>query len=208
MPHVSHSNTRVTLVALGILVWILGSLGGLWWFQQQTLQPFIADDAPPSSRSLAHVDRWLQEHVLAGNAHPGKVTLVHLWNPDCLCNNVSARHTQAVLNAYSDDELALILLAPAHLSPRQQVEAKRLNPRATLVLAPPGPVPLTSSPGLAMVGPDGKLGYYGAYGFGALCSLSEDNLFTNMVASLLAGEKYGPFMNTAGSGCFCDWPVD
>ena len=85
-------------------------------------------------------------------------------------------------------------------------KAREATPRAEVIRLPADTIPLSASPGLAILGADNHLAYYGAYGFGALCSLSDDKLFTNMISTLLSGESYGPFINIAGSGCFCAWP--
>ena len=205
---------KTLLVSVLILIWLAGSLFGLWWFQQQSLRPFVKADAPPEARNPDKVEQGLKallqrvsaEYPLSADA---PVTVVHLWNPDCLCNNVSARHTRAIIEQWPEDkEVRFIILAPATLPESRLSEARKLNPNALVVKASGADqLPLTASPGLAVLNQDARLAYFGAYGFGALCSLSDEALFTNMIERLLAGESYGPFLNIAGSGCFCAWPT-
>jgi hypothetical protein len=107
--------------------------------------------------------------------------------------------------------LRAIALAPASITTEQIDDFQRLNGQRMelLVLKPEDEPPLSASPGLALYkvehGNAYQLSYYGAYGFGALCTLSEDSLFINMVNDMKQG-SYGPFINVAGSGCFCPWP--
>ena len=202
-------------VSLLILVWLSGSLVGLWWFQSRLIQPFVAADAPAQFRDLAAVDQALRpllttaEEIAESVTNKGdnRVTLVHLWNPDCGCNSVSQRHLDATLEAFGPEQLRFVILAPASASADVIAGMQSLNDRAEVVQIPEKlPVPISASPGLAMYSPSGELAYFGAYGFGALCTLSDSNLFVNMVSTLLSGKSYGPFMNIAGSGCFCNWP--
>lgn len=208
-PENTHSQHKVTLITALVILWLAGSLFGLWWFQQQAVRPFVEAFDNPSARNLNLVsEKFSHLYAQLPQSATHSVTIIHLWNPDCLCNNVSARHTQAILDAFPPEQLNFFMLAPATTSDQQIEEAETLNPRATILRQSiDSDIPLTASPALAVFTPAGKMAYFGAYGFGALCSLSDDSLFTNMVTRLLEGESYGPFLNIAGSGCFCAWPT-
>lgn len=210
-PEHSHSTRKVTLITTLVIVWLTGSLFGLWWFQQQAVRPFVEASDNPAARNLTLVSEkltTLYSRLPSPQTDLNPVTVIHLWNPDCLCNNVSARHTNAIIDAFTSEQLNFVMLAPASTSDQKIKEAQELNPRATVIRQQQNDdIPLTASPALAVFNPSGKMAYFGAYGFGALCSLSDDDLFTNMVTSLLNGESYGPFLNIAGSGCFCAWPA-
>lgn len=208
-PDVTHSTRKVTLITSLVILWLAGSLFGLWWFQQQSIRPFVQATDDPAARNLALVSaKFSNLYDRLSSANPTDVTIIHLWNPQCLCNNISARHTKAILEAFTPEQLNFVMLAPASTSDDTLNEARQLNPTATVIRQhPDDSIPLTASPALAVFNPEGKMAYFGAYGFGALCSLSDDDLFTNMVTALLNGESYGPFLNIAGSGCFCAWPT-
>lgn len=207
------SQRKVTLMALVVLIWILGSLFGLYWFQQQSMRPFVEASDPASARDPAIVEAGLRELLLRlpeSEKHSDhKVTVVHLWNPDCLCNSVSARHTSAIINEWPDSpDVRFVILTPTSTSDESLSEARKVYPNAVIMKAlPTDALPLTASPGLGIVSATGDMAYFGAYGFGALCTLSDEALFTNMIKQLLSGKDYGPFLNIAGSGCFCDWPT-
>lgn len=204
-----NSPRKLFLISTLIIVWLGGSLFGLWWFQQQAMRPFVEAGDNPAARVPEQVAAGLKSLMArAGLETDGRVTVIHLWNPDCLCNNVSARHTHAIIEEWpNDDQVRFIILAPEHLSQERLAEARTLNPGADIIRASENDkLPLTASPGLGVMTPEGDMAYFGAYGFGALCSLSDEKLFTNMIEKLLAGDSYGPFLNIAGSGCFCAWP--
>ncbi|APR67307.1 hypothetical protein TOL_1547 [Thalassolituus oleivorans MIL-1] len=203
---------HILLIAL-ITLWLGGSLFGLWWFQQKQLRPFVADTDPVEAMQIGAVDTALSAILqrLPASEIEQQIILLHLWNPDCLCNAVSQRHLDSLLSHFTKQELRAIALAPASITTEQIDDFQRLNGQRMelLVLKPEDELPLSASPGLALYKVENsnayQLSYYGAYGFGALCTLSEDSLFTNMVNDMKHG-SYGPFMNVAGSGCFCPWP--
>jgi len=204
-----HTRTKTLLMSVLIILWIGGSLGGLWWFQQQATRPFSDTEDTASSRSLNAMQQAFSQlnDQLSGNRNDNRITLFHLWNPDCLCNNVSQRHINRILDAFPEDQLRLVVIAPQNVSMDAIAALKTQTPRAEVFpLSAATDIPLSASPGLAVFNTQDTLAYYGAYGFGALCSLSQDNMFTDMITALLAGESYGPFMNIAGRGCFCAWP--
>ena len=186
-------------------------IGALSLMQQR---PFVAADAPASSRQLEAINAGFQnflERIPDSPMHEGKVILVHFWNPACLCNSVSMRHVRNILATIPEAELRFIVLLPEghDTGPNTRADIQQeFGSEAIEVYAfeSGDHIPLTASPGLAVFSPQASLAYYGAYGFGALCSLSEADLFTSMIASLSEGNNYGPFINIAGSGCFCPWP--
>lgn len=209
----AHSSHKVTLITSIVIIWLAASMFGLWWFQQQNVRPFVQPSDNPAARNLNQVTEdftAFYQSLPQSNVQINRnaVTLIHLWNPECLCNNVSARHISAILDAFTPEQLNFVMLTPTSISTTDFDEVKRLNPRAIVIRQPnDSTIPLTASPALAVFNPSGNMAYFGAYGFGALCSLSDDSLFTNMITSLLNGETYGPFLNIAGSGCFCAWPT-
>ena len=50
---------KTLLVSVLIFVWLTGSLLGLWWFQQQSLRPFVGADAPAETRNHEAVEHGL-----------------------------------------------------------------------------------------------------------------------------------------------------
>ncbi|MBE0483045.1 MAG: hypothetical protein IBX52_06035 [Bacterioplanes sp.] len=204
------SRHKNTLLSLLLITWLTATLIGLWWFQQQTIRPFVGQDddmrfwrasdtAPLLLNVLGHLP----------NPRPQQVTLVHLWNPDCLCNQVSQRHFSGLVQQFDHEHLRVIILTPQTTSDATIHQFHRLNgDRYTVVrVSQDIDLPIPSSPGLALFNDQMQMSYYGAYGFGALCTLDDDAFFPNIIERMQAG-PYGPFMNVAGRGCFCAWPTN
>lgn len=203
---VRHKNTLLSLL---LIAWLTATLFGLWWFQQQTIRPFVSQDDDMRFWRASDAEPLLLK-VLESLPPPRtqQVTLVHLWNPDCLCNQVSQRHFSGLLTQFNDDQLRVIILTPYSTSDAQIEQFQRLNgARFTLIrVAADADLPIPASPGLALFNDSMQMSYFGAYGFGALCTLDDDAFFPNIIERMQAG-PYGPFMNVAGRGCFCAWPI-
>lgn len=205
--HKPVSTTRMILLTLLIGGWLAATLLGLWWFQQQNVRPFVDAGDDASFWRTHSVDERLRPLLEAlPPALPEQVTLIHFWNPDCLCNQLSQRHFDGLISAFSNEQLRILVVAPASISDQQLQEFEQLNGQRMQIIREPYPLNLPVSPGLALYGPDQTFGYFGAYGFGALCTVANDEFFPSIVRKMSAGEAYGPFANVAGSGCFCAWP--
>ncbi|WP_419810452.1 DUF6436 domain-containing protein [Bacterioplanoides sp.] len=191
-----------------ILVWLSATLLGLWWFQQQTIRPFINTDDDPRMWQAAQVEPLFQAALEQLPQNSADVVLFHFWNPDCLCNQVSQRHFDGILQQFDASELSVVVITSTRTRAEQIAEFRRLNgERMSLLQLSPETLPLSASPGLALfnkVENQYEMGYFGAYGFGALCTVANDDFFPNIIRNLQQG-PYGPFMNVAGDGCFCAW---
>ncbi|MFK4751933.1 DUF6436 domain-containing protein [Oceanobacter antarcticus] len=207
-PGGSHHRQRNIVLGLVVVLWLGGTGLALWWFQSQTIRPFLPAQTSPAALSTQTLESTLASLLVqtAPTAVQAPVTLVHFWNPDCLCNQVSRRHFDGLVSAFDASQLRIVVVAAANASTAQLAEFRRLNgQRMELVQANGLTRQLPSSPALALIKANGQLGYFGAYGFGALCSVANDDFFPNMVRQMIDGQ-YGPFVNIAGSGCFCQWP--
>lgn len=190
-------------------LWLSATLLGLWWFQQQTIRPFISDSDDPRLWQANQVEPLFQSVLQQlPDDNKNNVILLHFWNPSCLCNQVSQRHFNGILQSFDNQTLRVVAITSTTTSAEQVADFKRLNgDRIELIQMAPERLPLSSSPGLALfnnLNGDYQMGYFGAYGFGALCTVANDDFFPNIIRNLTKG-PYGPFMNVAGDGCFCAW---
>ncbi|ASP39670.1 hypothetical protein CHH28_13750 [Bacterioplanes sanyensis] len=192
-------------MSIAVMVLFGATLVGLWWFQQQAVRPFITASDSADYWQAAQVEQRLQPlwQQLSDSQQP---TLMHFWNPDCLCNQVSHRHYASLLEQFGIDDLRVVVVAPHTSSEQQRQQLLALNDGRIQVLTAPANLELPSSPSLALFHSEGQLAYFGAYGFGALCTVADDQLFPTLVERLQSG-PYGPFMSVAGDGCFCAWPA-
>ncbi|MDP2610582.1 MULTISPECIES: DUF6436 domain-containing protein [unclassified Oceanobacter] len=202
---------RNIVLGLVVVLWLSGTGLALWWFQSQTIRSFLAADSSPAALNTQALETTLAALLarLPTNPHvtQAPVTMVHFWNPDCLCNQVSRRHFDGLVSAFDRYQLRIVVVAAANATAEQLAEFHQLNgQRMELIQADDLTALIPSSPALALVKENGRLGYFGAYGFGALCSVASDDFFPNMVRQMTDGQ-YGPFINVAGSGCFCRWPT-
>lgn len=201
------SSQKTVWISLLIMIWLTATLTGLWWFQQQNVRPFIGDQddrrfwqASQAGPLLAPLLRQLPD------PESNQATLLHFWNPGCLCNQLSQRHLDGLLRQFSAKELRVVVIAPASTSAEELESFRHLNGSRMSIIRADANLSLPASPALALFGPDNQLGYFGAWGFGALCTVADDDFFPAMVRSLRQN-GYGPFVNVAGEGCFCAWPA-
>lgn len=187
--------------------WIAATLLGLWWFQQSNLKSFIdaEDDARfYQARAIEDLLSPYLDQFPATNTT--QQTLLHFWRPDCLCNRVSQRHFSRLLTNFNADELRIIIVAHPMSSDEEIARLQTLNgDRLTIIRAHNDLLPLPSSPSLALMNSDNKLGYFGPYGFGAFCTSNDDGFLTSIVNQMASGKPLTTFTNVIGEGCFCSW---
>ena len=188
-------------------IWIAATLLGLWWFQQANLKSFIAakDDThfyQPQAIELL-LAPYLEQFP---PALEGQQTLLHFWRPDCLCNRVSQRHFSRLLTDFSTEKLRIIIIAHPMSSSEEIDRLQQLNgERLTIIRAQDDLLALPSSPSLALINNENKLGYFGPYGFGAFCTSNEDGFLTSIVDQMASDKPLNTFTNVIGKGCFCSW---
>lgn len=192
-----------------VILWIALTAAGLWWFQDNTVRPFLGSDDNPATVQTEYLTKQLGS-VLEQAGATTPVVMIHFWNPSCLCNQVSRRHFQGLVNSHSSDIMTRLVVTPASTTDQQIEEFQQLNQgiRMTVLRLSNEQLSIPASPAVALFqrteNNQYRLSYFGAYGFGALCTLSDDNFFPNIVSKMQQG-RYGPFINIAGSGCFCAW---
>lgn len=204
----THSSRHI-IMGMVVVLWISLTAIGLWWFQDNTVRPFLGPSDNPQQVQTRYLTDALTP-VLEQVATSEPVAMIHFWNPDCLCNQVSRRHFQGLINSQPANVMKRIVVTPDSTTDAQIHDFKTLNPNmdAQVVRLSADALSIPASPAVALFqhtkDQGYRLSYFGAYGFGALCTLSDDNFFPNMIEKMLAG-RYGPFINVAGSGCFCGW---
>lgn len=192
----------ISLLSLFIIITALS----LWWFQQANIKAFIDREDDSRFFQTHIIDEILQPYLK--NSAPAinkQQTLLHFWRPDCLCNRVSQRHLDIILNTFKKDELKVIVIAHPLSTDKEISDLTRLNKgRIEVIRAEPELSILPSSPSLAIYNSENKLTYFGAYGFGAFCTVREDNFLSSLIKKNQLGEKTS-FSNVIGDGCFCSW---
>lgn len=183
--------------------WILATLVGLWWFQSTQVKPFIENNDDVAFFQAQSIDKLLQPYLKnTGAPLDGQRTLLHFWRPDCLCNRVSQRHFSDLVSQYSSEQLRIIIIAHPASSDEDINALLKLNgDRFTVIRAEDSLLSLPSSPSLAIFDDQGEFNYFGAYGFGAFCTVRDDGF----LSSIIDTKKSVSFTNVIGDGCFCSW---
>lgn len=208
---VSNANHFLGLV---VIAWLLATAGFLWWFQSQQVRPFVSNEDDPHQVQVSQLQKMLSPLLSEAKFRNNQaLTLVHFWNPNCLCNQLSQRHFEGLLNSVDAENLNVLVVAAPDTSTSEIERFQQLNGERMKILqanssefSTPLEIKIPSSPALALMHSNGDLGYFGAWGFGALCTLESDDFFPSIVEKMLDG-PYGPFANISGSGCFCAWPT-
>lgn len=209
--HTPWHTSRHVFLGFFVLFWIGLTAFGLYWFQGKTVRPFLSASDHPMQVQTHYLSEQLRPLIEQGSSGEA-VVMIHFWNPDCLCNQVSRRHFTSLIQSADNSTMAVIAVTPKTTTDSQITEFQRLNgDRIRVLRRSIDDVNIPASPALALfqkkqgvTQPEYRLSYFGAYGFGALCSLSDENFFPNMVMAMQKND-YGPFINVAGSGCFCAW---
>lgn len=177
----------------------------MWWFSLDSVRPFIQSENNDVFLQPQLISKQLNQ--LLKNQEPAnkkQVTLVHFWNPDCLCNTLSQRHFDDLMAEYPKSELRVFVVTPSSINAEKEAEFNRLNgARMSLIKSD---LPFPSSPALALIDSQLNIGYYGPYGFGAFCTPTNNSFFSELV-KLYKEEASAFYMNVIGEGCYCDWPI-
>lgn len=187
--------------------WVVVTLLGLWWFQSNQIKSFIdaADDI--AYYQPLSIDKIFKPYLeSAGEALPNQKTLLHFWKPDCLCNRVSQRHFSDLASEFNNEQLRIIVIAHPSTSDKALADLIELNGDRLVVLrADASLLNLPSSPSLAIYDDLGQFSYFGAYGFGAFCTVRDDDFLSTLIKKAPSSNNGQVFTNVIGDGCFCSW---
>lgn len=188
-------------------LWIIATLLGLWWFQQTKLKSFISAEDDTRFYQPVAIESIIEPYL---NQLPptlnNQQTLIHFWKPDCLCNRISQRHFSRLLINFSAEELRIIIIAHPTSNDDEIHRLQQLNgDRIAIIRAESDLLTLPSSPSLALINKDNKLGYFGPYGFGAFCTSNDDGFLTSIIEQMSSSKPLTTFTNVIGEGCFCSW---
>lgn len=189
------------------------TLVGIQWYKSQYLRAFIDTQYNDNERWFHYSEvapilepLWQESQTVSQSGESNQITLIHFWNPDCFCHQVSHRHFKAVIDAYPTHELRIIAIPKKGTNEKSYSAIETLGTRVELVPSLSGKVPedLPVSPSIAIFNSQGELAYFGPYGFGAFCSLRPDNFLIDLINSI-KHQKPIKFMNVIGDGCFCSF---
>ncbi|MCU1718044.1 DUF6436 domain-containing protein [Pseudomonas sp. 5P_3.1_Bac2] len=185
------SSARKTLLAsLILLAWAASMAAAYWWYQARYLRNFS------EQTTLFYGEQLQLPEELAG---PGKIRLVHFWDPACPCNVGNQQHLSQLIQRFAEQGVDFYVLQKPGSHGQLPDELSSLKPLARLK----GSEQIPASPAVAIWDKDGKLAYFGPYSEGATCTSS--NSFIEPVLETLTTGRTVVASNTLASGCFCDW---
>ncbi|TDV47590.1 hypothetical protein EDF87_106164 [Pseudomonas helmanticensis] len=171
--------------------------GVLWaaydWFQGRYLRAFSEHTAVFSGDPLRLPDN------LAG---PGKIRLVHFWDPACPCNVGNQQHLTEMVEQFS--ARGVEFFAVQKTGSHGQLPATLSSLKTIKIL--PGSEQVPVSPAVAIWDRSGKLAYFGPYSEGLTCNSS--NSFIEPILNALTEDRPVNATHTLAVGCYCPWPVE
>ncbi|WP_341522272.1 DUF6436 domain-containing protein [Pseudomonas sp. G.S.17] len=181
--------------------WLLAlvCVAGLWaaydWFQGRYLRPFSDQTALFAGDAL---------RLPAELAGPGRIRLVHFWDPACPCNVGNQQHLGELIERFGGDvvgssgvDFYSVQKPGSHGQLPETLSA--IKPLSTL----PGAEQITASPAVAIWDRDGKLAYFGPYSEGLTCNSS--NSFIEPILQALSSGRPVDATHTMAVGCYCPW---
>jgi hypothetical protein len=176
------------LIALlcAVTLWV-----GYDWFQSRYLRPF-SDQAAFFAGDVLSLPSEL--------AGPGKIRLVHFWDPACPCNVGNQQHLAELLERFSGAggvDFYSVQKPGSH--GQLPTTLNGIKPLSTL----PGAELISASPAVAIWDRDGRLAYFGPYSEGLTCNSS--NSFIEPILQALTAGRPVDATHTMAVGCYCRW---
>lgn len=182
---------KIAIVVI-VLLWIGALLLAYWWFSIRYFRPFAEDPMQFSDNFL------MLPPDISG---PGRVRLVHFWDPGCPCNIGNQQHLSGLLQQYRDRVDFYVVQRP---------ESRGALPASLSDLTPltrmTGTERLTVSPAVAIWDQQGRMAYFGPYSEGAICNAS--NSFVEPVLEALLQGRAMHITHTLAVGCYCTWQAE
>jgi len=189
---IAMSQTRHNTLFAGLLVVMCAV--GLWfaydWFQGRYIRAFSDQTA------LFSGDRLSLPAELAG---PGKIRLVHFWDPACPCNVGNQQHLAELIERFAPLGVDFYSVQKPGSHGQLPSTLQAIRPLPGL----PGAEHLTVSPAVAIWDRNGQLAYFGPYSQGATCN-SGNSFIEPILQALSEGCSVNATHNMA-VGCYCAW---
>jgi len=200
---ISRLDTLTSIAWFTIAVWLLGTFGAFWHFELRDWRTF----STPRMQSFdidgrAQVERWFRTHVgLASGPAPARLTVVHLYNPDCRCNRYTEPHLRRLIDRYQSRGVRFV----AALTPRAAGGAGS-SPFGLPMFSSDSSLASTGvnlAPAALIFDNTGRLIFYGPYSDSAWCGGAGAKVEPVLDRGLLGLPPAAAI--TEVRGCFCAW---
>jgi len=186
---------RTAFIALTTVICAAALWAGYEWFEGRYIRAFSDQTA------LFAGDVLSLPPTLAG---PGRIRVVHFWDPACPCNVGNQEHLSQLVEHFAGAngvDFYAVQKPGTHGQLPSTLSA--IKPLASL----PGAERVTSSPAVAIWDRQGKLAYFGPYSEGLVCN--SQNSFIEPILLALKADRTVSATHTMAVGCYCPWqPAD
>lgn len=187
----SLARRRTVLLALIAVVCAAAVWLGYKWFEARYVRAFSEQTA------LFAGDTLRLPPELAG---PGRIRVVHIWDPACPCNVGNQQHLSELAEHFAGgggvDFYAL-------QKPGTQGQLPANLGAIKLLESLPGAERITSTPAVAIWDRQGHLAYFGPYSEGLVCN--SQNSFIEPILQALEADRPIDATHTMAVGCYCPW---
>ena len=133
-------------------------------------------------------------------AGPGKIRVVHFWDPQCPCHKETDAHLNYLIGLYRFSGVEFYSVQ----KPGSEGEMLPfLRGKLTALDSIEGMEAIPASPAIAIWDQQGRLAYAGPYSEGLVCNSS--NSFVEPILDALSDNRTVSAANTMSVGCYCSW---
>lgn len=192
----AHSRTRRRTVFIALAACICAA--ALWWaygwFEGRYVRAFSDQTA------LFAGDVLSLPPELAG---PGRIRVVHFWDPACPCNVGNQQHLSDLVAQFSGaGGVDFYAVGKPGSQGHLPATLDAIKPLASL----PGAEHISASPAVAIWDRQGRLAYFGPYSEGLVCN--SKNSFIEPILQALLQDRPVSATHTMAVGCYCPWPPE
>jgi len=185
-----------------LILWLLGTAFGFWWFQFKDLRGFA--DEQWQERAVRFMGRDLQSELvvtISDYIKDNEIVVVNFFQPGCQCNKFNISHLEELKIRYAS-RVRFLHLVPEGAVGLADLEALSNSGEVVSVTTNLKKY-IPAAPSAAVLGSEDQLIYFGPYSDGAVCGQGK-NLVESVVDNSLEGEIKS-WLNMRAYGCFCDW---
>ena len=178
-------------IALALLICAAGLWAGYRWFEGRYVRAFSDKTALFAGDVL---------NLPAELAGPGRIRVVHFWDPACPCNVGNQQHlTELVEHFAGASGVDFYAVRKSGTQGQLPSTLSAIEPLDSL----PGADKITSSPAVAIWDRQGNLAYFGPYSEGLVCN--SQNSFIEPILLALKADRPVSATHTMAVGCYCPW---
>ncbi len=138
-------------------------------------------------------------------AGPGRIRLVHFWDPTCPCNVGNQQHLIELIERFggADENGRFGVDFYSVQKPGTHGQLPSTLDKIKPLNSFPGAEGITASPAVAIWDRQGQLAYFGPYSEGLTCN--SNNSFIEPILQALSNNQSVSAIHSMAVGCYCPW---